>query len=101
MPSSDSILVVDVGTSGVRAAVVRPDGAVTDVHREPLEVVSPEPGTVEMDAMAMARAVTTAARAAAESAGRVGAIGITNQRATTVVWERRTGQPVAPAIGWQ
>ena len=99
--SGGSILVVDVGTSGVRAAIVRPDASVAHEHRVPLLPDSPAPGLVEFDAARMADAVLEVARASLEDAGPVAGGGIANQRASSVVWERATGKPVAPGIGWQ
>ena len=96
-----SILVVDVGTSGVRAAVVRPDATVEHDHRVPLLPDSPAPGLVEFDAAKMADAVLQVARASLEDGGPVAGVGIANQRASSIVWERATGKPVAPGIGWQ
>ncbi len=100
-PGSASILVVDVGTSGVRAAVVRPDASVGHVHQVPVLPATPAPGLVEVDAGRIAEAVLHVAVAAMDAAGPVGAVGIANQRATTVVWDRATGEPVSPGIGWQ
>ena len=99
--TASSILVVDVGTSGLRAAVVRPDATVTAVHYRPLPPVTPFPGMVEFDAAAMAAAVLQVAHAALAEAGPVAAVGITNQRASTVVWDRHTGAPIGPGLGWQ
>ncbi len=96
-----SILVIDVGTSGLRASVVRPDGAITAEHRRALLPDSPAPGLVEFDATAMADAALELARAALAAGGPVDAVGLTNQRASTVVWDRATGVPIAPALGWQ
>ena len=98
---ADSILVVDVGTSGLRAAIVRPDATVDHVHHQPLLPSSPAPGFVEFDASAMAKAALECAHAAIADGGPVDAVGITNQRASTIVWERATGEPVGPGIGWQ
>jgi glycerol kinase len=98
---SESLLVVDVGTSGVRAAIVRPDASVHHVHHVAVLPATPAPGLVEVDPEAIASAVLDVARAALADGGPVGGVGIANQRATTVVWERRTGRPVAPGIGWQ
>lgn len=96
-----TILVVDVGTSGVRAAIVSPDASVSHVeHREVLPS-SPAPGLVEFDATAMAAAVLDVARAALADGGPVEAVGIANQRASTIVWDRTTGEPIGPGIGWQ
>ena len=99
--SGGSVLVVDVGTSGVRAAVVRPDATVEHEHHVSLLPDTPAPGLVEFDAVAMAEAVLTVARAALADGGPVAGVGIANQRASSIVWERATGNPVAPGIGWQ
>lgn len=96
-----SVLVVDVGTSGVRAAIVASDATLTCAqHREVLPV-SPAQGFVELDARVMADAVLAVARAALAAGGPVDGVGIANQRASTIVWDRTTGEPVAPGIGWQ
>ena len=99
--TASSLLVVDVGTSGLRAAVVRPDATVTAVHHAPFAPSTPFPGMVEFDAAAMAAAVLRVAHAALAEGGPVGAVGITNQRASTIVWDRDTGRPVGPGLGWQ
>ena len=96
-----SVLVVDVGTSGVRAAVVRSDASVTHVHHREVLPTSPAQGFVEFDAGVMAGAVLEVARAALAAGGPVDAVGIANQRASTIVWDRATGEAVAPGIGWQ
>lgn len=96
-----SVLVVDVGTSGLRAAVARPDGTLTALHQRPFPPSSPFPGLVEFDAAGMAAAVREVARAALAEAGPVQAVGITAQRASTIVWDRATGEPVGPGLGWQ
>jgi glycerol kinase len=93
--------VVDVGTSGVRAAIVRPDAEVEHEHHVRILPSTPAPGLVEFDAAQVAEAVLDLARAALADGGPVGAVGIANQRASTIVWDRATGEPVAPAIGWQ
>jgi glycerol kinase len=97
-----AVLVVDAGTSGVRAAVVRDDGSfATEVAQEVLPS-SPAGGLVEFDAQELAAASLAVAREALERAGGpVGAVGISNQRASTVVWDRVTGEPVGPGLGWQ
>ncbi|CAN5190495.1 glycerol kinase GlpK [soil metagenome] len=96
-----SLLVVDVGTSGVRAAVVRSDASVGVVHRREVLPTSPAPGFVEFDAGLMADAALDVAHRALSDGGPVEAVGITNQRASTIVWDRATGRPVAPGVGWQ
>ncbi len=97
----NSILVVDVGTSGVRAGVVGEDGTIDHVHYVEVLPSSPAPGFVEFDAGAMASAVLEVAGAALAAGGAVAGVGIANQRGSTIVWDRRTGEPVGPGIGWQ
>jgi glycerol kinase len=100
----DYLLVIDAGTTSTRAMLFAPDGACLDTEQRDLVQHYPAPGLVEHDAeeirdssLACARAV--AARAG--GAGRIAAIGITNQRETIVFWSRRTGRALAPAIVWQ
>ncbi|NLE18708.1 MAG: glycerol kinase [Propioniciclava sp.] len=96
-----SILVIDVGTSGVRASVVHPDATITHETRQATLPDSPVPGLVEFDAAAYAAAALDCARRTLAAHGPVDAVGVSNQRATTIVWDRATGEPVAPAQGWQ
>jgi glycerol kinase len=96
-----TVLVVDVGTSSVRAAVVRTDGSVVAEHSMPALPDSPAPGLVEFDARSLADHALEVARGALERGGPVDAVGISNQRASTIVWDRTTGEPVGPGIGWQ
>ncbi len=95
------LLVIDVGTSGVRAAIVSPDDGVTHTHYREVRPDSPAPGLVEFDATAMADAVLGVAAEALADAGPVDAVGIANQRASTIAWDRDTGEPVGPGLGWQ
>ena len=96
-----SLLVVDVGTSGVRGAIVEADGSVHHVHHVQVLPDTPFPGLVEFDASAMAEAVLDVAGRSLADGGPVEAVGIANQRASTVVWDRATGEPIGPGIGWQ
>src|SRR5688572_14893789 len=96
-----SILVIDVGTSGLRAAIVRPDATIAVDRHVELLPDTPAPGLVEFDAARMAEAALELARAVLAEGGPVEAVGIANQRASTIVWDRATGEPVAPALGWQ
>jgi glycerol kinase len=100
-PTGGPVLVIDIGTSSVRAGVVGPDGSVAHVHAAATLPDSPAPGLVEFDALALADAAMDCARRTLADAGAVSAVGITNQRASTVVWDRATGEPVAPGLGWQ
>ncbi len=96
-----SILVIDVGTSSVRAAVVDASARVMHEFSQVTLPESPVDGLVEFDARAYVDTAVECARAALAAHGPVDAVGIANQRATTVVWDRATGEPVAPAQGWQ
>lgn len=96
------ILAIDVGTTTLRAAVVDDTLTVVADARRDHPPATPFPGLVEVDAQALASAVIDAAREAiASSPGPIDAVGITCQRATTVVWDRATGEPVGPGLGWQ
>ena len=96
-----SLLVVDIGTSGVRSAIVRPDATIAVEHRQEVLPDTPAPGLVEFDATRMATAALATALAALAEVGQVDGVGIATQRASTIVWDRSTGEPVAPALGWQ
>src|SRR5437773_4054017 len=99
------VLALDQGTTGSTALVVDPDGRVLARGYAELPQYFPRPGWVEHDPEEIWSTVERAARAAlAEArvaASEIAAIGITNQRETTVVWERATGAPIHRAIVWQ
>lgn len=96
-----SILVIDVGTSSVRAAIVRPDATVEHVQRQPLPPTVPMPGLVEFDPLAMAAAALELARRALDAGGPVDAVGVTAQRSSAIAWDAKTGEPLGPGLGWQ
>ena len=96
-----SILVIDAGTSGVRAAIVHPDATLGIERRRATLPDSPFPGLVEFDAVAYADAAISCALEVLAEHGPVDAVGISNQRASVVVWDAATGVPVAPAQSWQ
>src|SRR5205809_2159583 len=99
------VLALDQGTTSSRAILFDRTGSVHAVAQREFGQLFPQPGWVEHDPMeiwasqsgVMAEVLAKAAIAATDLA----AIGITNQRETTVVWERATGRPVANAIVWQ
>jgi glycerol kinase len=95
------LLVVDVGTSGFKVSVVDGDGRVVGAEQQHMPPTTPLPGLVEFDAAEMAAAVLDRCHAVLDAHGPVHAVGITAQRASTVVWDRATGEPVGPALGWQ
>jgi glycerol kinase len=96
------VLAVDVGTSGVRAAVVGLAGEVVTSYYRPALPTSPMVNFVEFDPAEQATAALDVASEALAAFGRpVAAVGITNQRASTILWDRRSGEPVGPGVGWQ
>jgi glycerol kinase len=99
--SEPRVLVVDVGTSSVRAVVITDEGATVHGLERELLPDSPADGLVEFDAALMARTCLELARDVLDAAGPVEAVGVSNQRGSTVVWDRATGEPVGPALGWQ
>jgi glycerol kinase len=101
---ADAILVIDEGTTSTRAMLFAGDGTCLATEQRELAQSYPRPGWVEHDAeeiWASSLACARAAVAAVGGAGRVAALGITNQRETIVFWSRRTGRALAPAIVWQ
>ena len=96
---------IDQGTTSTRAILFDADGRVQALEQREHEQIHPRAGWVEHDAREVwqrTREVMDAALAqAGASAGDVAAVGIANQRETTVVWDRRTGEPVHHAIVWQ
>jgi glycerol kinase len=99
------VLALDQGTTSSRAIVFDEQGAIRAVAQQEFRQIFPQPGWVEHDPTeiwATQSGVLHEALAKAGIGGRdIAAIGITNQRETTVLWERATGRPVAPAIVWQ
>ena len=99
------VLALDQGTTGSTALVVDPEGGVRARGYAELPQHYPQPGWVEHDpaeiwattVQALGQAVTSARVTPAE----IAAVGITNQRETTILWERRSGHPVGNAIVWQ
>jgi glycerol kinase len=99
------VLSLDEGTTGATVVVVGLDGEVRAKGYKEITQHYPQPGWVEHDALEIWSAVQLAAKDALHSAGAtsrdVRAVGITNQRETLVVWDRRTLEPLGPAIVWQ
>jgi glycerol kinase len=97
------VLAIDQGTTSTRAIVFDREGRARVAAQLPLTQIYPAPGLVEHDAEEIWRSVLQVGREAVRAVGAtsIAAIGITNQRETTVVWERATGKPLANAIVWQ
>ena len=102
---SHYILAIDQGTTSSRAMVFDEDSQIVGVGQEEFSQYFPEDGWVEHDPeeiwQSVLQVVDRALGNADLRADQIGAIGITNQRETTVVWDRVTGVPVYPAIVWQ
>jgi glycerol kinase len=101
---SDHILVIDEGTTSTRAMLFSIGGACVASCQKPITQHYPAPGLVEHDAAEIwALTLECAQKMVAKVGGanRIAGIGITNQRETIVFWDRRTGEPLAPAIVWQ
>jgi len=105
MSTRRHILALDQGTTGSTALVVDPDGRVLARGYAELPQYFPQPGWVEHDPEEIWSTIERAARAALGEArvsgSEIAAVGITNQRETTIVWERATGRPIHRAIVWQ
>lgn len=99
------ILAIDQGTTSSRALVVDREGAILGVGQQPLTQHYPQPGWVEHDPVEIWRSTLDAIGVALAQAGLaledIACIGVTNQRETSVVWERGSGAPVHRAIVWQ
>ncbi|MGD9854159.1 MAG: glycerol kinase GlpK [Planctomycetaceae bacterium] len=103
MPSH--VLALDQGTTSSRAILFRQDGRPAGLAQLEFEQIYPRPGHVEHNPDAIWDSQISTARRALKSSGvdaaEIAAVGITNQRETTVLWDRETGRPVANAIVWQ
>src|SRR5581483_3624406 len=99
------ILALDQGTTSSRALVFGRDGAIAGMAQQEFRQIFPQPGWVEHDAREIWATQSGVCMQALEragiTAGEIAAIGITNQRETTLVWDRETGEPIANAIVWQ
>ena len=99
------ILALDQGTTSSRAILFNQEGQIIAISQQEFTQIFPKPGWVEHDAteiwdtqLSVARAVL---RKADIAASQIAAIGITNQRETTLIWDRKTGEPIHNAIVWQ
>ena len=99
------ILALDQGTTSSRAILFDRSGQPLSIAQKEFRQYYPQPGWVEHDAAEIWQTQLETARAVLEkqgiSAAEVAAIGITNQRETAVLWDKRSGRPVCPAIVWQ
>ncbi len=105
MPDRSYILAIDQGTTGSTALLFNKEGRVISSGYREVHQIYPQPGWVEHDPQELLGTSVAVAREALQKAGvdasQVRSVGITNQRETTVVWDRNTGEPVSNAIVWQ
>jgi glycerol kinase len=105
MPGKSYILVIDQGTTGSAALLFDELGQVVSSADREIRQIYPQPGWVEHDPVEIFQTSLAVAKEALQNAGlttsQVKGLGITNQRETTVVWDRRTGKPVSNAVVWQ
>ncbi|REJ77441.1 MAG: glycerol kinase [Acidobacteria bacterium] len=106
MASGDKlVLALDQGTTSSRAILFDEAGKIVSIAQEEFEQIFPKAGWVEHDPMEILSSQIDTAEGALDSAsvtrGDISCVGITNQRETCVVWDRRTGEPVMNAIVWQ
>lgn len=99
------ILALDQGTTSSRAILFDEYAQIVAMEQKEFTQYYPQAGWVEHDPMEIWNTQISCARACLTKAGiqasQVSAIGVTNQRETTVIWDRKTGEPIAPAIVWQ
>ena len=105
MASDSLILSIDQGTTSTRAMLFEKDGSSAHTSQKEFQQIYPQSGWVEHDPEEIWESVLSVTKSALAEADRLGrkvaAIGITNQRETTVVWDRKTGKAVYNAIVWQ
>lgn len=102
---STYLMAIDQGTTSSRAIIFNRDGTLVSQHQMDLKQYYPEPGWVEQDAEEMWKNTVLCCREALRKsqlpAKKIAAIGISNQRETTIMWDRKTGVPIYKAIVWQ
>lgn len=103
MSSSHRILAIDQGTTNTKAVLVDHSGSVVARSSRPVPVRFPAPGWVDQDPLALWDSVVNAVDELVSSADNplIAAIGVSNQRESAVVWDRRSGEPIGPCIVWQ
>lgn len=105
MSKNNYIVAIDQGTTGTTVSLVNGEGRVIAKHNEEYPQIFPQPGWVEHNPSDIWRSVVTSVAKALEkgniTGNEVAAIGITNQRETVLLWDRKTSDPIYNAIVWQ
>jgi len=96
-----SIVAIDAGTTSVRVAVFDHNSRLIRETRRDCAPTASAAGLIEFDAASLGRATIDAVLEAVDDEKTISSVGVANQRSSTVVWDRRTGEPVGPGIGWQ
>ena len=96
-----TVLAIDQGTSSTKAVLVDDNGAVVASASAPVATRYPRPGWVEQDPDDIVSSVHTAAAAVLDGNPAPDAVGFSTQRESAVIWDRRTGRPLGPVLGWQ
>lgn len=98
-----AVLAIDEGTTNSKAVLVTASGEIIASGSAPLPIEHPRPGWVQQDANEIWTATQKAIAACLESAPGAGiaALGISNQRESILIWDRKTGAPLGPVISWQ
>lgn len=98
----DVVLAVDQGTGSTKATAIDHSGAVIARSSVPVSRTDPRPGWVEQDALELRESVVAAIAALLDQRPlHVVSVGLSNQRESALVWDRRTGRPLGPMLGWQ
>ena len=103
MERAEYILAIDQGTTNSKVLLIGRSGEIAASASRPVKIAFPQPGWVEQDGMDLWRSVADAVNdclAQAEGA-EIAAIGVSNQRESAMVWDRRTGRPAGPCVIWQ
>ena len=105
MSDQQYVMAIDEGTTSTRAIIFNHDGQEVAIAQQEFHQYFPKPGWVEHDALEIWEAVQQVMSDVMIKAGiqpyKIASIGITNQRETTVIWDKHTGKPIHKAIVWQ
>ena len=103
MGNTEIIIAIDQGTSATKALAIDSTGAIVARAAAPLAISYPGPGWVEQDPLAIWASMQAAAAACLDQvpAAPVAALALCNQRESLLMWDRRTGEPIAPMLSWQ
>lgn len=99
--AAGAVLAIDQGTTNTKTILVDASGAILARGSAPVPIEHPRSGWVEQDAEAIWQSVLQAIKPCVAAGPPIAAVGISNQRESVLVWDRRTGRPVGPVVTWQ